>query len=120
MRLSSITGRRRAPLLALGAVLCLGSCAPEQPYVRSDYLVHQRGQVQVCYNESRANLSQAQTLADEVCREYDRTARFQLQQELQCNWTSPTLAIFACVARPGESPAPLSRQVAPLRRSTPQ
>ena len=105
---------RLLPLLALLPILGCSSLARD-PYVQSDYLAHSRGQVQVCLDEDRSSLDQAQALAEQVCRRFDRTARFQLTRKYECSVTTPTLALYSCVARPGETPPPLQAEKAPLR-----
>jgi len=74
----------------------LGGCAPEEPYILSDYRFHQRGMVVACYNDDTATVTQAQTLAEGICQQYDRTARLQLLQ-----------------------PAPILLHNAPMRHDTP-
>ena len=113
----------RHPLLRPAAVLVLAglltACTAEAPYLWTDYRYHQRGQVIVCYSDEKATPEQVKALADEVCRQYDRMASLQLQQKYQCSWTAPTQALFACVARPGESPPPIIQHLAPMRHDVP-
>jgi hypothetical protein len=40
-----------------------------------------------------------------------------MAQSDQCNWLTPDIVLFDCVARPGETPRPLVPQKAPLRRN---
>lgn len=103
-------------LLPSLALLACAGCGGGDPFVLTDYRNHQRGVVEVCYDEGKTSFAQAQSLADGICRNYDRMATFQMQQRDQCNWTTPTLALFYCEARPGEHPAPFVPQKAPLRR----
>ena len=100
-------------LAPLGAALA--GCGGGAPYVLTDYRNHQRGLVEVCYDHRMTPLHQAQKLADEICVQYDRMAAFQLAQRDQCNWRTPDIALFYCVARPGETPPPFVPQKAPLR-----
>jgi len=97
----------------------LAACAPEKPYVMSDYRFHQRGTVIACFSEANATIQQAQALADNICLQFDRVAKLQLVQPDQCSWTAPTQAMFSCVARPGENPAPILLHNAPIRHDTP-
>jgi hypothetical protein len=106
-------------LLFLFILTGLGGCAPEEPYVLSDYRFHQRGTVLACYSDDTATVAQAQTLAEGICQQYDRTAKLQLLQPYQCSWSAPTLATFSCAARPGETPAPILLHNAPMRHDTP-
>jgi hypothetical protein len=106
-------------LLPALILLGLAACSPEKPYVVTDYRFHQRGIVQVCYDEGAANLEQAQQLVEDVCRQYDRTAKAQLVQPYQCSWRAPVQATFACVPRPGENPGPILLHSAPMRHDTP-
>jgi hypothetical protein len=106
-------------ILPLLLPLGLAGCSAEKPYVMTDYRYHQRGIVLACYNEDSGSLQQAEALAEDVCRQFDRTAKLQLLQPNQCSWTAPTLATFSCVARPGESPAPILLHNAPMRHDTP-
>lgn len=104
---------RWLPLAVLLPAAC--STLPRDPYVRSDYLAHSRGQVQVCLDTGRSSLDQAQALAEAVCRQFDRTAKFQFTRKEECNLLTPTLAVYGCVARPGEHPPPLVPERDPLR-----
>lgn len=112
------TSVRNAALAASGLILLAG-CATEAPYVYTDYRYHQRGQVIVCYSPDNATPELVKSLADGVCQQYDRMAKFQLQQPYQCSWTAPTQAIFACVPRPGENPPPIQQHLSPMRHDTP-
>lgn len=94
------------------------SSRPPAPYLLTDYRQHQRGVVEVCFDDRRTSIPQAQALAETVCKQYDRTAQFEISQRLQCDWQRPTLALFYCLARPGEEPAPLQPQDAPLRHNS--
>ena len=107
---------RLAPILLLAG---LSACSAEKPYVMSDYRFHQRGVVLACYNEEKATLAQAEAVAEEVCHQFDRTAKVQLVQPYQCSWTAPTLVTLSCVARPGETPGPILLHNAPMRHDTP-
>jgi dTDP-4-dehydrorhamnose reductase len=108
--------RRTAFVAALaGLIPLVAGCAPEAPYVYTDYRYHQRGQVIVCYSDEKGTPEQVKALADEVCRQYDRVAMLQLQQEYQCSWTAPTQAVFHCMPRPGENPPPIVQHHAPMR-----
>lgn len=107
---------------ALSLAALLAGCGGGAPYVLSDYRLHQKGMVEVCYDGKSAPQDQALTpqkqalkLADGICSQYDRMATLQLVQENQCNWTTPDIALYYCVARPGEHPRPLVPQKAPLR-----
>ena len=104
---------------ALLAIFALAGCGGGDPYVLTDYRYHQRGIVEVCYDQGKTTLDQARALADGVCGQYDRMARFEIAQRNQCNWRTPDLAEFYCVARPGETPLPFVEQKAPLRGSMP-
>jgi hypothetical protein len=104
-----------AAALVLSAVLVAG-CAPEAPYEYSDYRYHQVGQVIMCYNEDTATLEQVKAMAEDICQHFDRTAFLSTIQKHQCSWTAPTQATFGCGARPGETPAPFVRHLAPMRR----
>jgi len=97
----------------------IGGCAADAPYLYSDYRYHQRGSVIVCYSDENTTPEQVKAMADEVCRQYDRVARLQLQQPYQCSWTVPTQALFNCVPRPGENPPPIIRHNAPMRHDPP-
>ena len=97
----------------------VAGCAEEKPYVQTNYRFHQRGIVQVCFNEAKANLQQATDLAEGICREFDRTAAVQLIQPYQCSWAAPTLVNYGCFPRPGENPAPILLHNAPMRHDTP-
>jgi hypothetical protein len=101
-----------------GAVLVAG-CRAEAPYVYTDYRFHQRAVVIVCFNDETAKISDAKALADEICRQYDRTSRLAFEQPYQCSWTAPTQAYFNCVARPGETPPPITQHMSPMRHDTP-
>jgi hypothetical protein len=107
------------PLLAVAALAALGalsSCGtPDPAYVQTDYRYHQRGEVQVCYNDQKATPELVQSMADDICKQYDRRAELWLQQKYQCSWSAPTLATFYCRARPGENPPPLVSKKAPMR-----
>jgi hypothetical protein len=100
-------------------VFLVAGCAEQKPYIQTDYRYHQRGIVQACFNESKSNLQQATDLAEGICRQFDRTASIQLVQPFQCSWAAPTLATYACTARPGETPAPILLHNAPMRHDTP-
>lgn len=106
-------------LVPVAILMSLAGCADEKPYVMSDYRYHQRGIVQACYSDDTASLPQATALAEDVCKQFDRTAQLQLLQPYQCSWTAPVLATYSCVARPGESPAPILLHNAPMRHDTP-
>ena len=106
-------------LLSLLLLAGLSACATEKPYVMSDYRFHQRGVVLACYNEENATLAQTEAVAEEVCHQFDRTAKVQLVQPYQCSWTAPTLVTLSCVARPGENPGPILLHNAPMRHDTP-
>ena len=106
-------------LLPLAALALLSACESEKPFVLTDYRFHQRGVVQACYNEEHGSLAQAQALAEEVCRQFDRTSQVQLVQPYQCSWSAPTLVTLSCVARPGEAPGPILLHNAPMRHDTP-
>ncbi len=108
---------RVAAALAAPLLYLLAACGGGDPYVLSDYRSHQHGVVEVCFDEGKSRLADATRLADDVCRQYDRMAELELRQADQCNWATPTLALYYCVARPGETPAPLVPQQAPLRRN---
>ena len=100
--------------LTLSGTLWLSACS-ESPYVDDDYRYHQRGVVKVCFSESTASLADAKALADEVCRQYERTSKLTLLQPYQCTWSTSTLAQFACVTRPGETPPPYVEHLSPMR-----
>ena len=109
----------RALFLAAAAFAGLSGCAPEKPFVLSDYRFHQRGIVLACYSEETNTIEDAKALADEVCRQYDRVASVQLVQPDQCSWRAPTYVILNCVPRPGENPGPILKHSAPMRHDTP-
>jgi hypothetical protein len=106
-------------LLLIGMSAGLTACETEKPFITTDYRFHQRGIVQACFSEENATVADAQTLAEEVCRQYDRTAVVQLVQPYQCSWSAPTLVTLHCDARPGETPAPILQHGAPMRHDTP-
>jgi hypothetical protein len=101
--------------IAFSEAVLLAGCSAEAPYVTTDYRYHQRGTVQVCLNDETATTADAKKLADEICRQYERTSRLSLVQPYQCSWTAPTLVTFACVARPGETPPPFAEHLSPMR-----
>lgn len=105
--------------LSLLGLLALVACASEKPYILTDYRFHQRGLVQACYDDQTASLQQATQLAEDICVEFDRTAKLQLLQPYQCSWAAPVLATYSCVARPGETPLPILLHNAPMRHDTP-
>jgi len=107
------------PFLLLGLTLALTACEAEKPYILSDYRLHQRGVVQACFNEENATVADAVKVAEEVCRQYDRTVAVQLVQPYQCSWSAPTQVTMSCVARPGENPGPVLQHGAPMRHDTP-
>jgi len=107
-------GPVRISTVVLLAALAAG-CGGGTPFVLTDYRNHQKGIVEVCYDPEATTMAQATKLADGICDQYDRMARFQLSQFDQCNWATPDIALFYCVARPGEKPPPLVPQKAPLR-----
>jgi hypothetical protein len=95
-------------VVALGLVLLpVSGCGGGAPYVLSTVVRDKPGQVEVCYDHNKSTLAEAQKLADGECIQYDRVAQFTLQQFNQCNWKTPDIALFACVARPGEKPLPI-------------
>jgi hypothetical protein len=100
-----------ATLVLAGVVAGCGG----RPYVLTDYRQHQKGQVEVCYDSNSTSIDQAKALADGICDQYSRMAKFELSQRFQCNWRTPDIALFYCVARPGETPPPFVKQTAPLR-----
>lgn len=100
---------------ALSLAAWLAGCGGGAPYVLSDYRLHQKGMVEVCYDEKSTPQDRVLKLADSICGQYDRMAALQLVQQDQCNWTTPDIALYYCVARPGEHPRPLVPQKAPLR-----
>ncbi len=100
--------------VALAGTALMAGCA-EAPYVYTDYRSHQRGSVIVCFNEGTATVKDAKVLADEICKQYERTSQLALVQSYQCSWTAPTQANFACVARPGETPPPFVEHLSPMR-----
>ena len=104
-----------APGLAAVALTGCGGA----PYVLTDYRSHQKGVVEVCYDRGKAPMTETQKLADGICEQYDRMASLQLGQSFQCNWRTPDIALYYCVARPGEHPPPFVPQVAPLRGNAP-
>lgn len=93
----------------------LAGCGGGAPYVLSDYRLHQQGMVEVCYDDKSTSAEQTLKLASDICKQYDRMATLQLVQKNQCNWSTPDIALYYCVARPGEHPRPLVPQKAPLR-----
>jgi hypothetical protein len=109
----------RALVAILASSMFLAACVAEAPYVYTDYRFHQRGAVIVCYNEDQASPAQVNALAEEICRQYDRTAQFVLQQPFQCSWSAPTQVTYSCVARPGETPGPIIPHRPPMRHDPP-
>jgi hypothetical protein len=109
----------RNAALALVCAAGLAGCASDGPYTFTDYRWHQRGQVVVCYDESSTTDEQARAVAEDICQQYDRTTQWVQKQNYQCSWTAPMQAIFQCVARPGENPAPVIQHNAPMRHDTP-
>ncbi|HEY1722731.1 MAG TPA: hypothetical protein VGG27_15915 [Magnetospirillaceae bacterium] len=105
----------RSTLLTLVLAGTVASCGGGDPYVLSDYRLHQLGKVEVCYDDHMTSIDQARVLADGICQQYSRMASFELAQRDQCNWRTPDIALFYCVAKPGEKPPPLVPQKAPLR-----
>lgn len=102
---------------AAAGTLVVSGCA-EAPYVTSDYRYHQRGIVQICLDEGTAKIGDTKKLAEEICRQYDRTSNETLVQRYQCSWTAPTLVTYTCVARPGETPPPFTEHLSPMRHDT--
>jgi hypothetical protein len=100
---------------ALSGATLLTGCVTEAPYVTSDYRYHQRGTVQICFDDGSATIKDIKPLADDICRTIDRTSKLAYVQPYQCNWTAPTMATFSCVPRPGETPPPLVDHSAPMR-----
>jgi len=111
--------RKFALIPPLSGLLLLAACSTEKPFILSDYRAHQRGVVQACYSEEKGTLEQTTALAENICKEFDRTATLQLLQPYQCSWSAPVLATYSCQARPGESPAPILLHNAPMRHDTP-
>jgi hypothetical protein len=106
----------RRPVLVLAALSgLLSACGSEAPYFLTDYRFTQRGIVEICYAPGTTTLAQLQVKADEACRPYDRVANLSLQQPGQCSWTAPTLAIYQCLARPGENPPAPIKKNSPMR-----
>jgi hypothetical protein len=106
------------PILAIAlAAVALSGCGGGRPFVLTDYRDHQKGIVEVCYDHGSTSMAQASQLADHICDQYDRVASLQLHQFNQCSWTTPDIALFYCVARPGETPPAFVPQKAPLRGS---
>jgi hypothetical protein len=110
----SSRARFKTAIFALSGAALLAGCA-EEPFVVNDYRFHQRGTLSICYNEKTTTMAQLKTMADEVCRPYDRTSALDLVQQYQCTWTAPTQARFSCVSRPGETPRPFSEHLSPMR-----
>jgi hypothetical protein len=111
--------RKIALIPPLCGLLLLAGCSTEKPFVLSDYRAHQRGVVQACYSEDKGSLEDTTKLAENICKEFDRTAKLQLLQPYQCTWTAPVMATYSCVPRPGETPAPILLHNAPMRHDTP-
>ncbi len=107
--------RNRWIALYVGLAALLSGCGGGRPYVATDYRVHQRGLVLVCFDPALTTIDQAKTLADTVCKEYDRVAKYFLEQKDQCSWRAPTQVTFTCVARPGENPPPFTDRRNPMR-----
>lgn len=99
------------------AASVLAACGGGAPYVLTDFRTHQLGRVEVCYDHQKTTLAQTQKLADGVCDQYERVAHYLLDQTNQCNWRTPDIVLFECVARPGETPPPFVPQKAPLRNN---
>ena len=97
------------------ALLTLAGCGGGQPYVLTDFYLHQQGKVEVCYDHTMTPIDKAKALADGVCDRYERVSQYVFAQNDQCNWLTPDIALFICVARPGETPPPFVPQKAPLR-----
>jgi hypothetical protein len=108
---------RRSIPLSVTILLVAGCVSPEDPYLLTTYLQHQNGVVEVCYDEATAKPEQVRAVAEDVCHRFERVAEFELTQQYQCSWTTPTMALFHCVARPGETPPAIKARRAPLRRS---
>ena len=104
--------------LAVLAVTALGGCSSDKPYVLSDYLSNQKGEVQICYSSSNSTPQQVAAVAEDVCNRYHRTAKLWLTQPGQCNLATPNISTFYCVARPGETPPPFNTKKAPLRHDS--
>ena len=104
--------------LAVLAVTALGGCASDKPYVLSDYLSNQKGEVQICYSSSNSTPQQVAAVAEDVCNRSHRTAKLWLTQPGQCNLATPNISTFYCVARPGETPPPFNTKKAPLRHDS--
>jgi hypothetical protein len=107
-RLSSV-------VFALTGLVLLAGCSAKAPYVITDYRYHQRGIVQICFDEKTATVADLKPLSEEICRRIDRTAKIAYVQPYQCSWTTSTLATYLCAARPGETPPPLVDHPAPMR-----
>src|SRR5579862_5222096 len=100
----SLASGRLGSFLLLGlAASALTGCGGGNPYVLTDFHYHQLGRVEVCYDRNKTSIAQAKVLADGVCDEYDRVAQYVLAQNDQCNWRTPDIVLFECVARPGET-----------------
>jgi hypothetical protein len=99
------------------ATSVLAGCGGGSPYVLTDFHNHQLGRVEVCYDHSKTSLAEAQKLADGICDQFERVASYRLDQRNQCNWRTPDIVLFECVARPGETPPPFVPQKAPLRNN---
>jgi len=93
----------------------LAGCAAEKPYVLSDYTNVESGMVKVCYSPSNSTPKEVWATADEACARFHRTAKLWLTQKGQCNLSTPDVATYFCMAKPGETPIPFSSKRAPLR-----
>lgn len=106
-----------AVLLPLGGLLLTG-CAAEKPYYLYDYRYQRQGDVEICFSPSNTTRAELDRMAEESCNKIERTAKFRYMQKSQCSVITPDLALYACVARPGETPPPIIRKRAPLRHDT--
>ena len=114
-----MVGRRFGRVIVFAAMVGgLPGCGGGRPYVLTDFRTHQQGRVEVCYDHNKSTQAETLALANGVCDQYDRMARFVMAQLEQCNWLTPDIALFECVARPGEAPPPFVPQKAPLRRQS--
>lgn len=115
----------------LTAAVLLAACGGGAPYstggpspgvigtVGSEYRLHQRGAVMICYDRRTTSRAVIQKMADDICAPYDRIAKYASTLHNQCSMSAPDLASFSCVPRPGENPPPIVIRDNPSRHEVP-